>query len=205
MLYLKLVNRVALTTGRGQHIDLMGERGARTPSEVLAMQRQKTASVTLICECAALYGGVSEEEREHYRVLGENPPEEEAVRYAKEIKDNVPSDGNGFPVFDWIFLGMGEDGHTASLFPGSPALDEERRWVMAVHAAHVESPWRITLTPAAIERAAEVTVLVSGAAKAARVAEAIEGRGQGLPVQRLRGAVRWMMDAAAAAQLRRSV
>jgi geranylgeranyl pyrophosphate synthase len=72
MLYLKLVNRVALTTGRGQHIDLMGERGARTPSEVLAMQRQKTASVTLICECAALYGGVSEEEREHYRVLGEN-------------------------------------------------------------------------------------------------------------------------------------
>jgi geranylgeranyl pyrophosphate synthase len=72
LLYLKIVNRVALTTGRGQHIDLMGDKGARTPAEVLAMQREKTASVTLICECAALYSGVSDEEREHYRVLGEN-------------------------------------------------------------------------------------------------------------------------------------
>jgi heptaprenyl diphosphate synthase len=72
MLYLKVVNRVALTTGRGQHTDLLGEKGARTPEEVLAMQREKTASVTLICECAALYSGVSDPEREHYRVLGEN-------------------------------------------------------------------------------------------------------------------------------------
>jgi geranylgeranyl pyrophosphate synthase len=72
MLYLKIVNRVALTTGRGQHLDLMGDKGATTPDEVLAMQREKTASVTLICECAALYSGVSDEEREHYRLLGEN-------------------------------------------------------------------------------------------------------------------------------------
>ncbi len=72
LLYLKIVNRVALTTGRGQHLDLLGDKGARSPAEVLAMQREKTASVTLICECAALYSGVSDEEREHYRVLGEN-------------------------------------------------------------------------------------------------------------------------------------
>jgi geranylgeranyl pyrophosphate synthase len=72
MLYLKIVNRVALTTGRGQHMDLMGEKGARTPPQVLEMQREKTASVSLICECAALYSGVSDQEREHYRVLGEN-------------------------------------------------------------------------------------------------------------------------------------
>ena len=72
MLYLKIVNRVALTTGRGQHRDLMGEKGARTPAEVLAMQREKTASLTLICECAALYSGVTDEERERYRLLGEN-------------------------------------------------------------------------------------------------------------------------------------
>jgi len=72
LLYLKIVNRVALTTGRGQHLDLLGEKGARTAAEVLAMQREKTASVALICECAALYSGVSDEEREHYRVLGEN-------------------------------------------------------------------------------------------------------------------------------------
>jgi geranylgeranyl pyrophosphate synthase len=72
MQYLKLVNRVALTTGRGQHLDLLGEQGARTPQEVLAMQREKTASLTLICECAALYSGLRDDEREHYRVLGEN-------------------------------------------------------------------------------------------------------------------------------------
>jgi geranylgeranyl pyrophosphate synthase len=72
MLYLKIVNRVALTTGRGQHVDLLGEKGARTKAEVLDMQRNKTASLTLICECAALYGGVNDEQREHYRNLGEN-------------------------------------------------------------------------------------------------------------------------------------
>jgi geranylgeranyl pyrophosphate synthase len=72
MQYLKIVNRVALTTGRGQHLDLLGAQGARTPREVLAMQREKTASLTLICECAALYSGLTDEEREHYRVLGEN-------------------------------------------------------------------------------------------------------------------------------------
>jgi len=70
--YLKIVNRVALTTGRGQHLDLMGEKGARTPAEVLAMQRNKTASLTLLCECAALYAGVTDEQRERYRALGEN-------------------------------------------------------------------------------------------------------------------------------------
>jgi geranylgeranyl pyrophosphate synthase len=72
MQYLKIVNRVALTTGRGQHLDLLGSDGARTPHEVLAMQREKTASLTLICECAALYSGLAEEQREHYRLLGEN-------------------------------------------------------------------------------------------------------------------------------------
>lgn len=72
MQYLKIVNRVALTTGRGQHLDLLGAKGASTPQEVLAMQREKTASLTLICECAALYSGLSDAAREHYRVLGEN-------------------------------------------------------------------------------------------------------------------------------------
>jgi geranylgeranyl pyrophosphate synthase len=72
MLYLKIVNRVALKTGRGQHLDLLGYRGARSPEEVLQMQREKTASLTLVCECAALYAGVSDEERERYRKLGEN-------------------------------------------------------------------------------------------------------------------------------------
>jgi geranylgeranyl pyrophosphate synthase len=72
MAYLKIVNRVALTTGRGQHRDLLGEQGARGPSDVLGMQREKTASAALLCECAALYAGVTDDERERYRVMGEN-------------------------------------------------------------------------------------------------------------------------------------
>lgn len=72
MQYLKIVNRVALTTGRGQHLDLLGAQGARTPREVLAMQREKTASMSLICECAALYSALGDEQLARYRVLGEN-------------------------------------------------------------------------------------------------------------------------------------
>ena len=136
-----------------------------------------------------------------HRIAGEDPPEAAAAAYEATLRAMF----GGERTFDLVHLGMGEDGHTSSLFPGSPALAEERRWVMAVHAAHVESPWRITLTPVAIERAAQVTMLVTGGAKAARVAEVIDGGGQGLPVQHLRGAVSWMIDAAAAAQLRRSV
>jgi len=58
-----------------------------------------------------------------HRVLGEDPPTNEALRYSKVIEENVSSI-NGFPQFDWIFLGMGDDGHTASLFPGASNLKE---------------------------------------------------------------------------------
>jgi geranylgeranyl pyrophosphate synthase len=70
--YLQRVNRVALATGRGQHKDLLGLQGAQSPESVLAMQREKTASVTLVCECAALYAGTSAESQARYRAMGEN-------------------------------------------------------------------------------------------------------------------------------------
>lgn len=135
-----------------------------------------------------------------HRMAGEDPPEQAAAAYEAMLRASF----GDAPTFDLVHLGMGEDGHTASLFPGAPALDEQRRWVRAVHAANVVPPWRITLTLVALEHARQVTLLVTGAAKAARVAEALEGGGQGLPVQRLRGAVSWMIDAAAASRLRRS-
>jgi 6-phosphogluconolactonase len=114
------------------------------------------------------------------------------------------------PVFDLVLLGMGPDGHTASLFPGSPALDETDRWVVAnpvtsplVHG----STTRITLTAPAINAARHVWFLVAGADKAAALAEVLEGPRDPtrLPSQLIApasGTLVWFVDAAAAAQLR---
>jgi 6-phosphogluconolactonase len=73
--------------------------------------------------------------------------------------------GNDWPHFDLILLGLGEEGHTASLFPGSPALGERTRWVVAV-TVPVEPPSRLTLTLPALTRAANIYVLVTGSKKA---------------------------------------
>ncbi len=70
--YVSLVNRVALLTGRGQHRDLMGLEGSTSGERILDMHKQKTASVTLICECAALYAGCEPATRERYRAIGEH-------------------------------------------------------------------------------------------------------------------------------------
>jgi 6-phosphogluconolactonase len=77
----------------------------------------------------------------------------------------VPADGNGRPRFDVIHLGMGEDGHTASLFPGSPALREGQALVAAVHGAPKPPPERLTLTLLVINAARAVLFMVQGASK----------------------------------------
>src|SRR5438034_7807438 len=106
---------------------------------------------------------------------------------------------------DLVLLELGEDGHTASLFPGSPAVHEQTRWVMAARAA-AASMWRITLTPAVINAAVEVLFLVSGGAKAGILRRVLEGPRLPLelPAQAIapyNGRVRWCVDAAAAADL----
>ena len=106
---------------------------------------------------------------------------------------------------DLVLLGLGDDGHTASLFPGSAAAREQTRWVMAEYAA-AASMWRVTLTPAVINAAAEVLFIVSGSAKAGVVRRVLEGpyRPQEVPAQAIapsNGRVRWCVDAAAAAEL----
>ena len=110
--------------------------------------------------------------------------------------------GSRLPV---VLLGMGEDGHTASLFPGSAALREPTRWVRAIRRADV-SPARVTLTPVVINAAAEVVFLVSGRAKAATLRRVREGPYQPdvLPAQIVApraGRLRWLVDADAAADL----
>src|SRR6202008_42057 len=102
-------------------------------------------------------------------------------------------------------LGLGEGGHTASLFPGGAAVHEHTRWVMAGRAP-AASMWRITLTPPVINAAAEGVFLVSGGAKAGILRRVLEGprRPQELPAQVIapsNGRLRWYVDAAAAADL----
>lgn len=107
---------------------------------------------------------------------------------------------------DLVLLGMGEDGHTASLFPGQAAVHETAHWVVAVPAAEGK-PWRITLTPAVLNTARNVTFVVSGANKAARLQQVLRGpfTPDVLPAQAIRplqGRLTWMVDEAAAGRLR---
>jgi 6-phosphogluconolactonase len=99
-------------------------------------------------------------------------------------------------ALDLLLLGMGEDGHTASLFPHSPALTERTRHVVAVPRP---SPRRLTITVPVIETARTVIVVVAGASKAVTVARALEGAyvPDELPIQLVRSAT-WFIDSAAA-------
>ena len=109
------------------------------------------------------------------------------------------------PAFDLILLGMGPDGHTASLFPETPALGEATRWVVPNHAPKPPAD-RLTLTYPILNNAREVLFLVAGADKAERLTEVLEGPDdpRRLPSQRVRptnGVLAWYVDRAAAARL----
>jgi 6-phosphogluconolactonase len=114
--------------------------------------------------------------------------------------------GGGPPCLDLVFLGLGADGHTASLFPGDPALGERERWVAAVYAAE-QNLHRLTLTAPFINLAREVVFLVAGAAKAAVVREVLQGPRDPLrlPAQLIRpetGNLHWLLDQEAAGGLK---
>jgi 6-phosphogluconolactonase len=137
-----------------------------------------------------------------HRIRGELPPDQAAMAYQAELEAVLGTGGR----FDLILLGMGEDGHTASLFPGTAALHEQTRWVVA-HYVDKLSAWRVTLTPVAINAAAHVTFLISGAGKAERLQEVLDGPHQPdvLPAQIVRptdGRLLWLADAAAAVHVR---
>jgi 6-phosphogluconolactonase len=134
-----------------------------------------------------------------HRIPAELPPDRAASRYEEELKTFF----EGPARFHLALLGMGSDGHTASLFPGSPALREAERLVVAACEA---TPPRITLTFPALDACAEILFLVTGAAKAPALAAVLEGPPDpNLPagrVQPVAGEVTWLVDDAAAALLR---
>lgn len=124
-------------------------------------------------------------------------PDEAAAKYQQELEGfyGVARLAAKRPLFDVVLLGLGEDGHTASLFPGAEALNEQDRWAMAVTGPNGDP--RITLTYPALQSSREVAFLVSGAAKRDSLARV--WRGDALPAARLGPSrkVRWFIDRAA--------
>ena len=141
-----------------------------------------------------------------HRMRGEVDPLAAAQEYEETLigffNSRPDEKARGKPRFDLILLGLGENGHTASLFPGSTAVREEWRWVLAVNPEGVPQ-WRLTLTPVVLNAAANVIFLVSGEAKRERLREVLEGPyvPDDLPAQIVNptdGSLRWMVDEAAA-------
>lgn len=136
-----------------------------------------------------------------FRIRGEIEPAQAAAEYDRTLRMFF-RDSPG-ARFDLLWLGMGDDGHTASLFPGAAALDEQVQWVIENYV-EAKKAWRITLTPPAINAAANVTFLVSGAGKAERLRQVLKGAYQPreLPAQLVNpvnGHLIWMVDSSAAA------
>jgi 6-phosphogluconolactonase len=134
-------------------------------------------------------------------VPADGTADEAAWRYERTLKEayGAPTLDPARPLFDITLLGLGADGHTASLLPGEPVLDERERWVAAV--AHGRPEIRITMTYPAIESSRHVAFLVAGREKAATLA-AIRAGGSELPAARVRpiGKLLWFVDRAAAGE-----
>ncbi|MEB2288926.1 MAG: 6-phosphogluconolactonase [Anaerolineae bacterium] len=142
-----------------------------------------------------------------HRIAGELAPAEAARRYEAELRAFFSSGESATPQprFDLLLLGMGDDGHTASLFPGTAALHETERWAIENYVPRLDS-WRITLTVPAINAAAHAIFLVSGAAKAETLRAVLHGPRQPeiYPAQLVRpqaGRLLWLVDRAATTRL----
>jgi 6-phosphogluconolactonase len=129
-----------------------------------------------------------------------------AGRYEETLRSFFGLAAGELPRFDLVLLGMGPDGHTASLFPGTPALDEEHQLVVGQWVQALET-WRITLSPPVLNNAVDVFFLVAGEDKAAALREVLEGpRHPSIyPSQLVRptsGNLHWLVDRAAARLLK---
>jgi 6-phosphogluconolactonase len=138
-----------------------------------------------------------------HRIRTDLAPEAAAHIYAAELEAFF---GSAWPEFDLVLLGMGEDGHVAALFPGSPALAERTQPVTVSTAEYQGRPaQRVTLTLPAINAARHVLLLVSGAAKAPTVRAVIDRSSDHLPAQQVcpsHGRLTWVLDQDAASEIR---
>ncbi|ASG05944.1 6-phosphogluconolactonase [Vibrio anguillarum] len=138
-----------------------------------------------------------------HRIRGEDDPQTEAKRFADEMAKVIPS-VNGTPVFDWILLGVGADGHTASLFPNVTDYEDEN---LSLVATHPESgQLRVSKTAKVLEAAKRISYLVLGAGKAEIVHEIYTTKAEDLPypaakVKSTTGETEWFLDSDAATKI----
>ncbi|KAJ2704215.1 suppressor of los1-1 [Coemansia sp. IMI 203386] len=125
-----------------------------------------------------------------------------ALDYQQKIAQ-VFGDESVLPQFDCILLGIGPDGHTCSLFPGFPQLDEKTKWVTHIDDSPKPPPSRITLTLPVVNNARNVSFVVTGAGKRTTIRDIVDKQDQNLPAARVSTAspVYWFMDDAAAQDL----
>ena len=151
-----------------------------------------------------LFSKIELPEANIHRILGENIPEAEAVRYSKELEQTLASE-NEVPQFDLVILGMGDDGHTASIFPHEIGLWDSENWCEV--ATHPESgQQRVSITGDVINNAMTVAFLVTGASKQEKVKVIINKEDNFLDypaslVSPQSGELHWFMDEEATLQL----
>jgi 6-phosphogluconolactonase len=137
-----------------------------------------------------------------HRLAGALDPHEAARQYHTALQDLAEREARDVPCFDALVLGLGDDGHTASVFPGSALLGEDaapEAWCVAEHVPHLDA-WRLTVTPPVLRGASTTVVLVTGTSKHEALQRVLTGAAplQQLPARLLeaaRGDVAWFVDA----------
>jgi 6-phosphogluconolactonase len=135
-----------------------------------------------------------------HRMTGEKEPQIAAADYEEQLKQFFHLDNDALPQFDLVLLGLGEDGHTASLFPSSPALNETRRLVATAYVEQLQAH-RLTLTLPVINNAAQITFLIAGQSKSVVVGQILAGENSNLPAARIQpvtGRLTWLITQDAA-------
>ncbi|HTR76689.1 MAG TPA: 6-phosphogluconolactonase [Gemmatimonadaceae bacterium] len=140
-----------------------------------------------------------------HRIAGEDPPDAAARAYEADLRDAFGLGPTGVPRFDLLLLGLGENCHVLSLFPGIPELHEQTRLAVPVVVADA-IPRRVSLTVPVMNASARLMLIVSGGNKAAAVRRVLEGNDESdqVPARLIGprdGVVLWMLDKAAASQL----
>lgn len=140
-----------------------------------------------------------------HRIYGESEPEKEVLRYSEEIRANVPSNNQNLPQFDWIILGLGTDGHTASLFPHI-SLSSTTKQICTIATQPQSGQKRISLTLSILNNAKHISFLVTGKSKAQVVASILNEDPErykypAANVAPSRGILEWYLDQEAGAFL----